>query len=143
MVEEIKNEESTDEVINEESDSNDEQPKMVKDSEEGKSLDKMTVLELRDIAKTIPGVVGATAMKKEELLVIIKDYRGIKEEETVKRKEKKVGGKIVTVTDLKRKILKIREEKDAARAGKDRKTINVLRRRINRIKKHTRKLAQS
>ncbi|MBN2062469.1 MAG: transcription termination factor Rho [Deltaproteobacteria bacterium] len=116
---------------------------MVKDSEEGKSLDKMTVLELRDIAKTIPGVVGATAMKKEELLVIIKDYRGIKEEETVKRKEKKVGGKIVTVTDLKRKILKIREEKDAARAGKDRKTINVLRRRINRIKKHTRKLAQS
>ncbi len=40
----------------------------------------MTVLELREIAKEIPDVTGVTAMKKDQLLLIIKKHRGIEEE---------------------------------------------------------------
>lgn len=143
MVEEIKNEESKEEVTKKDPESDGEEVSGSADSGEEKPLDKMTVLELREIAKTIPGVVGATAMKKEELLVIIKQYRGIKEEEPVKKKEKRIGEKVITVKDLKKKVVKLREEKVGARTEKDKKKINILRRRINRIKKHTRKLAQS
>lgn len=144
MAEEIKNEEGKEEVLEETPKSESENEIQPNESEaDEKPLDKMTVTELRDIAKEIPGVAGATAMKKEELLFIIKEFRGIKEEEPVKKKEKKIGGKVVTVKDLKQKIIKLKDEKDGAHSEKDRKQINILRRRINRIKKHTRKLAQS
>ena len=144
MAEEIKNEEGKAEVLEEKPKSESETEIQPNESEiDEKPLDKMTVTELRDIAKEIPGVVGATAMKKEELLVLIKEFRGIKEEEPVKKKEKKIGSRVVTVKDLKKKIIKLKEEKGGAHSEKDRKKINILRRRINRIKKHTRKLAQS
>ena len=144
MTEEIINEEGKEEELKGTSGSEAETviPPKGSDADE-KQLDKMTVIELREIAKVIPGVVGVTAMKKEELLVIIKEFRGIKDEEPVKKKVKKIGEKIITVKDLKKKVLNLKEEKDNARSGKDRKKINILRRRINRIKKHTRKLAQS
>jgi hypothetical protein len=107
-----------------------------------KPLDKMTVKELRDIAKDIGGVVGVHAMKKEELLVVIKEARGIKEEKPRREKKKKVGEKIITVKDLKEKILKLREEKSAAREAGNAEMVNVCRRRINRLKKQTRKIVK-
>ncbi|MGD8900434.1 MAG: Rho termination factor N-terminal domain-containing protein, partial [Desulfobacterales bacterium] len=45
-----------------------------------KPLEKMTVKELREIAKDIPGITGVHAMKKEELINGIKEARGIKDE---------------------------------------------------------------
>ena len=51
-----------------------------------KPLDKMTAPELREVAKQIPGVIGASAMKKAELLSIIKEFRGIKDEDSAKKK---------------------------------------------------------
>jgi hypothetical protein len=35
----------------------------------------MTAPELKEIAATIPGATGVTAMKKEELLALIKKHR--------------------------------------------------------------------
>jgi len=111
--------------------------------EEEKPLDKMTATELREVAKGIPGVEGAHAMKKEQLLEVIKKVRGIKEEAPVEKKEKKGAETEALIRDLKQKILLLKQEKEAARATKDRKKLDVLRRRINRLKKRTRKVAQA
>ena len=44
---------------------------------EEKPLEKMTVKELRDVAHGIEGLEGVSAMKKEALLIAIKEARGI------------------------------------------------------------------
>ena len=105
-----------------------------------KTLDDMTVTNLRDIAKDIPGVTGATAMKKEDLLSLIKEYRGI-QEGPEKKKTKEERSKL-NIKELKEKIAVLRMEKKAARESNDRHMIDILRRRINRLKKQTRKLVQ-
>jgi hypothetical protein len=102
-----------------------------------KPLEKMTAPELREIAKEIEGVTGVHAMKKEELLKIIKQARGIVDEKPVKKEKIKV---ILTVVDLKKKILALKAEKAAAHEARDVKKIEILRRRINRFKKRSRKV---
>jgi cell division protein FtsX len=104
-----------------------------------KPLDKMTAKELREIALGIPGVAGVHAMKKAELLVAIKEYRGIKDEGPVKKKIKKTDKAMPDVKALKKKITLLRQEKGVARGQRDRKRVDTLRRRINRLKKQTRK----
>ena len=101
--------------------------------------DKMTAPELKEIALNIPGATGVTAMKKDQLLALIKEYRGIKDEEPPKKK--KTGPKDLGVSkaDLKQKIVKLREYKQETQKDRDRKKANILRRRINRLKKRTRK----
>ena len=111
--------------------------------EEEKPLDKMTATELRDVAKKIAGVEGAHAMKKEQLLEVIKKARGIKEEEPGEKKEKKGAETAAIIRDLKQKIILLKQEKEAAREARDRKKLDILRRRINRLKKRTRKVAQA
>ena len=106
---------------------------------EEKPLDKMTVVELREIAKKIPGVAGVHAMKKEEVLAIVKDYRGVVDEAPGKKKISKSG---LSVRELKEKVAHLRQEKESARASKDMKRVDILRRRINRLKKKTRRAAQ-
>jgi hypothetical protein len=111
--------------------------------EEEKPLDKMTATELREIAREIPDIEGAHAMKKEQLLEVIKKARGIKEEAPAEKKEKKGAESEAIIRDLKQKIILLKQEKEAARATKDKKKLDVLRRRINRLKKRTRKVAQA
>ena len=133
MVEEVKNEETregTGETTGE-----------IKTEE--KPLDKMTAPELREIAKEIPGVTGVHAMKKEELLAAVKEFRGIKDEEPVKKKKAKTKKPPRSSKELKLKITQLREEKVRAREAKDKRHINILRRRINRMKKLRRKVAQA
>ena len=104
----------------------------------------MTAKELREIAVEIPGVTGASAMKKEQLLEVIKEARGIKDEEPAKEGKKKVAlvkGK--STKELKKKIFLLKEEKKAARDARDKIKVEILRRRINRLKKKTRKVAQA
>ena len=106
-----------------------------------KPLDKMTAIELREFAlsKNI-GISGVHAMKKEELLVAIKDALGIKDEAPSKKKHLK---EEVGVRRLKEKIHRLKEEKQAAISAKDKKKVRVLRRRVNRLKKQTKKVARA
>lgn len=107
-----------------------------------KPLDNMTAPELKEVAKEIPELTGVHAMKKPDLIDAIKEYYGIEEEVPAKGKKKKAEKRPASVKELKTKIIQLREKKEAARATKDRKNIEILRRRINRLKKQTRKVAQ-
>lgn len=104
-----------------------------------KPLDKMTVVELREfaLAKDL-GISGVHAMKKEELLPAVKEALGIKDEEPAKKKLEVKG----TIGEMKKRILRLKEEKRTAIASKEKKRINVLRRRINRLKKRTKKVVK-
>jgi hypothetical protein len=99
---------------------------------EEKPLDKMTAPELKEIAATIPGATGVTAMKKEELLAIIKKHRGIEDDTHVKKAE-------AAKKTLKNKLIDLKAAKAAARQAKNKKEVDIIRRRMNRLKKKTRK----
>jgi len=141
MEEETKNEEITEEEAVEEQPEDAGEEVQAEAAEEDKPLDKMTVKELREVAKDIPGVTGVTAMKKDELLSLIKEFRGIEDEAPAKKQ--KVLKQGLTVKELKEKAVQLREAKKAAREENDKNKVKVLRRRINRIKKLTRKAAQA
>lgn len=98
-----------------------------------KPLDKMTVKELREIAKEIPGIVGVHGMNKGELLTAIKAARGVEE------KPKKRAS--ASVSDLKKKIKALKSQRQAALQAKDKQKATIFRRRISRLKKKTRKAA--
>ena len=103
----------------------------------------MTAPELREVAKQIPGVTGTSAMKKADLLSTIKEFRGIKDEAPAKKKKTKTAGSVQSPKELKLEITRLREEKEKAREANDKKKIDILRRRINRMKKKTRKAAHA
>jgi len=107
-----------------------------------KPLEKMTVKELKEVALEISGVTGVTAMKKEELLDIIKKNRGIEDEKPAQKEKKKPTKPTSSVKELKKKIVQFGLDKQKARKAKDRKKVDILRHRINRLKKQTRKVAQ-
>ncbi len=109
----------------------------------GKPIEKMTAKELKEIAKEIPGVTGVHAMKKDELVALVMESKGEKEEAPAKEKKAKAKKAPLTVKDIKKKISGLKEEKKKARETKDRDKIESLRRRINRLKKQSRKAAQA
>ena len=129
MEDEIKNEETQGETREEETE------------EPIKPLEKMTAPELREVALEMGGITGVHAMKKEELLELIKEAKGIKEEAPAKKR--KAVKEDLSVKALKGKIIQLKEEKASARTEKDKKRVDVLRRRINRLKKQTRKVANA
>ncbi len=114
-----------------------------------KPLDKMTVKELREVAKDMPGITGVHGMKKDELLAAIKKAKGIEDKPAVKPtaepKKKKGKGAIkladLPVKDLKTMIKDLKVKRRQALAEKDQKMARIYRRRISRIKKRTRKAA--
>ena len=63
-----------------------------------------------------------------------------KEEE---KKKKKTVKPTLSPKELKLKMAQIRDERDQAREAKDKNKVDILRRRLNRIKKQTRKAAQA
>ena len=92
----------------------------------------------------IPGLTGVHAMKKAELLEIIKKEKGIEEGEKPKKKTHK--GKhpeLLTVADIKKKIKELKQKKAEAMEKKDKKLVTIYRRRINRLKKRSRKLGET
>jgi len=103
-------------------------------------LERMTVKELREIASEETEIVGIHAMKKAELLAAIKEKRGIAEEKAPKKKDKE---EELTVTQLKAKIGELKAKKEEFRKSRDKRMVEVLRRRVNRVKKRTRKLARA
>jgi len=113
------------------------------EEEKEKPIDKMTAKELREIALKIPDITGVHAMKKAELLKVVKEARGITEEAPAKKRKERVSKEAVSVKELKQKIIQLKGEKEAAREARDKKKINMFRRRINRLKKRSRKVAQA
>ncbi|HVO65905.1 MAG TPA: hypothetical protein VMT12_05405 [Syntrophales bacterium] len=107
---------------------------------EEKSLEKMTVKELKAVAMEIPRGVAVQDMKKGDLIAFIKEARGIKEQKPDKV-EKKVIEKIkLSKSEIKGKIKQLKEEKKAAHETFNRKRLDFLRRRISRLKKQTRRM---
>jgi len=110
-----------------------------------KSLDKMTVIELREAAKEeIPGITGVSGMKKDQLLAVVKEARGIKDETPAKKKKKKKTAgpkKEMTVKEMKQEVVRLRSEREEIRKDGDKKKLEIIRRRINRLKKMSRKAA--
>lgn len=103
--------------------------------EKEKPLEKMTATELRELALQMGGIQGVHAMKKEELLSAIRAAKGLPPVEPKKAKAS------VSTAQLKQKIRELRLKKGEALQQKDRKRVEILRRRINRLKKRTRKAA--
>ena len=81
-------------------------------------------------------------MKKEQLLSLIREYWEIEEEEAAARRKKKKIKPTASPRELKLKIATLRTEKEKARAAKDKRMVGIYRRRINRLKKMSRKAAQ-
>jgi hypothetical protein len=98
-----------------------------------KPLEKMTVKELREMAKDIPGIIGVHGMKKDELIVEIKKAKGIKDE-PVKKADS-------SIADLKQKIKALKVQRREALEAKDKKKATIFKRRISRLKKKTRRVA--
>ena len=98
-----------------------------------KPLDKMTVKELKEVAKQLPGITGVHGMNKADLLSAIKKARGIKEEPKKKTD--------ASVLEIKKMIKALKAEREVALSNNDKKMVKIYRRRINRLKKKTRKAA--
>jgi len=108
-----------------------------------KPLEKMTAKELREMAMGLPGVHGVHAMKKEELIVAIRAAKGItapepKKEKIVVAKKEKV---VLTVAELKKKVKELRTKREELFQQRNWKMAEILRKRISRLKKKTRKAA--
>ncbi len=109
--------------------------KKEKKEKKEKSLDRMTAKELREHALSLGEIIGVHGMNKEELVAAIKEIKGISDDNTK-------AAKTVNVRDLKEKINLLRQAKvEAVAASESRTKINILRRRINRLRKRTRKTA--
>ncbi len=100
-----------------------------------KPLDRMTAKELREMALGLEGIVGVHSMNKSELIEAIKKAKGIVE----KKKHHAVGD----VHALKLKIKELRGEKEAMREAGEKDKVRILRRRISRLKKKTRRVAMA
>ena len=96
-----------------------------------KPLEKMTATELREVAKKIPEIVGASGMNKPELISAIKKARGI--EEPVKKKSR-------DIRKLKKQINNLRKEYETKLKDDD-EMAAIWRRKILRLKKKTRRFA--
>ncbi len=100
-----------------------------------KPLDRWTIKELREEALKIQGVQGVHGMNKDELLAALKAERGIVETSTKK--------KGASLRDLKARFIQMRTARDEERVqGATRARLNILRRRLSRLKKVTRRAAR-
>ena len=98
-----------------------------------KPLEKMTVTDLREMAKEISEITGVHGMKKEELIVAIKKFKGIMDE-PVKKTDASLG-------EIKKKIKAVKSQRLAAIEAKDKKMAKIYKRRISRLKKKSRRAA--
>jgi hypothetical protein len=106
-------------------------PKKEKKEKKEKPLDRMTAKELREMALGMEGIVGVHAMNKSELVAAIKEAKGIKDE----KKRDKSGD----VRSIKKKIRELRSQKETMREAGEKDKLQLLRRRISRLKKKTRR----
>ncbi len=99
-----------------------------------KELEEKTVLELREIASGLEheAVQGYTQMNKERLLAALCRALGIE----MREKHQVVG---VDKTAIKAQIRRLRAQRDAAMAAKDRTSLKSYRTGIRKLKRRLRK----
>lgn len=107
--------------------------KKEKKEKKEKPLDRMTAKELRETALNIPEISGVHGMNKAELLAEIKKARGI----VVVKSEKSD----VSIREIKKKIQGLKAQKAEAYENKDEARARILRQRVSRLKKKTRRAA--
>jgi len=101
-----------------------------------KPLDKMTAKELRDlIINQLPMIQGASGMDKDALVAAIKEVLGITDEKGAPNPYK------AQILNIKAQIKEMRVKKAAE--GTTRKEKDILRRKVNRLKKRSRNLSKS
>ncbi len=99
-----------------------------------KPLDKMTTKELRELCiDKLPMIVGVSGMSKEDIVAKIKEVFGFADEEGATSPYKD------QIFAIKREIRELRKEKEKMDSRKDR---DIMRRKINKLKKRTRALAR-
>ena len=108
-----------------------------------KPLEKLTAKELREMAMGLPGIHGVHAMKKEELISAIRTAKGIPEPEVKKERKPfvKKDKVVLSKAELKKKAQELRLKREEALRQQDWKTAEILKKRINRAKKMTRRVA--
>ena len=109
--------------------------KKEKKEKKEKPLDRMTAKELREMALGMEGIVGVHAMNKSELLAAIKEAKGIEDE----KKRDKSGD----VRSIKKKIRELQSQKETMREAGEKDKVQLLRRRISRLKKKTRRATKA
>lgn len=114
-----------------------------KEHKEEKSLEKMTVKELKAIAMEIPRSVAVHDMKKAELIEFIKEAQGISEKAPATVVSKVEAKTKLSKSEIKNIIKQLKEEKKVAQTAHNRKKTDFLRRRISHLKKQTRRLASA
>lgn len=100
-----------------------------------KALEKMTAKELRELALTIDGIAGVHAMNKGELVEAIKEARGIVDD------GKKVDTGAIRAAKAAFKTLK--EKRDGSRETASRSELDIMRKKLSRLKKQTRRLTKA
>ncbi|MBW1679598.1 MAG: Rho termination factor N-terminal domain-containing protein [Deltaproteobacteria bacterium] len=103
---------------------------------EEKDLEKLTATKLREIAKQYEGITGVHAMKKEDLIRAIREARG-KPKKLVKK------DKTQSISKTKKEIKTLKEHKKAAQEKKDKKEVSLLRKKIKKYRRLTRKIARA
>ena len=109
--------------------------KKEKKEKKEKPLDRMTAKELREMALGMEGIVGVHAMNKSELVAAIKEAKGIADE----KKRDKSGD----VRSIKKKVRELRSQKETMREAGEKDKVQLLRRRISRLKKKTRRATKA
>jgi hypothetical protein len=99
-----------------------------------KTLERMTVLELREEASKIPDVSGVREMKRDELLRTVAAAQAIDLGEA-----RRGGGGRAAIKKL---IHGLKGQAAEAIRGKDHARLKTLRRQVKRLKAQTRRLAK-
>lgn len=107
--------------------------------ERGKPIEKMTVKELRGLAKEL-GAESVSAMQKEELIEFIKKVRG--EEKAPTKKLVKRAKKVLDVKEIKARIKVLKAQREELFAEGEREKAALLRKKISRLKKLSRRAAR-
>lgn len=104
-----------------------------------KQLEKYTVKQLREMARETEGIEGASGMKKDELIAAIKAVKVVPAKD--KPLKEKKADQPQTVAAIKEKIRLLKEKREENRKQGDKVGASRLKKRINRLKKKTRKMA--
>jgi hypothetical protein len=101
---------------------------------DAKELFRMNTPKLREEALKIPGLVGVTAMKKDELIQVLAKAHGIVLEQKTASAEK---------TAVKQRIRALKTKRDEALSRQAYQEVKQLRRGIRALKRRTRALART
>ncbi len=96
-----------------------------------KPLEDWTIKELREEALKVPNVQGIHGMNKQEIIDFLRQEKGLPAVESKKKSE--------GVRVFKKKVTDLRLKRDQERIeGAVKKRLNILRRKISKMKKKTR-----